>query len=123
MTGSGKISMTKSDTMLMHPEKTPRLCSYWQCPGVLGIHSFRRGLHYEQVRLRRRRERGFPQMTNTEDVHKSDGNVKQDDDPDGEMNCIVEQISSMDNEQGYVLQQDGYLDQDDDGVIDDRFDG
>lgn len=62
-------------------------------------------------------------MTNTEDVHKSDGNVKQDDDPDGEMNCIVEQISPMDNEQGYVLQQNGYLDQDDDGVIDYRFDG
>ena len=44
-TGKGRIKMTKSDAILMDPERTPRASSCRHRPGVLGIHNLRRGLH------------------------------------------------------------------------------
>lgn len=42
--GSGKTSIKKSDITLTYPVETPYLPKHF--PGVLGIQSFSRGLHY-----------------------------------------------------------------------------
>ena len=48
--GSGRTSIKKSDITLMYPVETPYLPKHF--PGVLGIQSFSRGLHYCKSVLR-----------------------------------------------------------------------
>ena len=107
-----------SDATLMDPEKTPRPCLSLQCPGVLGIHSFWRGVHCCSVSCLWMLSQGPFSTTYLKYIREGDDNVEDDINPDQDVDQVVEPVPPVCYKDRHILQQYRGLDKNDCRIID-----